>query len=168
MDYPKRVTSAGGRYFASDDWETPDTQTATFEFGDRMLLWEHRSCQPRGLEGDTSGTSFHGDKGTLVIVENGFKLFDLKDKLVHVANDKRDIDAAHFADFVDAARTGRRPNADIEEGYKSTLLCHLGNIAIRSGRALDIDPKTGRLANASEADAKFWTREYRPGWEPTV
>ena len=52
VDYPMRVTSAGGRYCFDDDQETPDTQTVTFEFGDRMILWEHRSCQPRGIEGD--------------------------------------------------------------------------------------------------------------------
>src|SRR4029077_20214498 len=73
VDYPKRVTSAGGRYFFAADWETPDTQTASFEFADRMILWEQRSCQGRPIEGTRSGVSFHGDKGTLVIIDNGYK-----------------------------------------------------------------------------------------------
>lgn len=169
VDYPKRVTSAGGRYHFSDDQETPDTQTATFEFGDRILLWEHRSCQPRGIEGDRSGVSFHGDKGTLVLLDDGYKVFDLKDKVIDEHEEKVDsIDAAHFAAFVDAARKGSRPVADIEEGFKSTLLCHLGNIALRTGRSLAIDPKSGRIVGDSEAETKFWAREYRQGWEPTV
>jgi predicted dehydrogenase len=167
-DYPKRVTSAGGRYFFADDWEAPDTQTATFEFGDRMIAWEHRSCQTRGIEGDRSGVSFHGDKGTLVMLDNGFQVYDLKDKLLNTVNDKVEVDPAHFANFVDAARTGRRPNAPIEEGYKSTLLCHLGNIALRSGRSLTIDPKNGHILDDKDAEARFWGREYRAEWEPKV
>jgi predicted dehydrogenase len=105
VDYPKRVTSAGGRYFFADDWETPDTQTASFEFADRMIVWEQRSCQPRPIEGTRSGVSFHGDKGTLVIVDNGYKLYDPKDKLLHEVTEKYEPDKDHFADFVSAART---------------------------------------------------------------
>jgi predicted dehydrogenase len=168
VDYPKRVTSAGGRYAFDDDWETPDTQTATFEFGDKMILAELRSCHPRGIDGAGYGVAFHGDKGTLVVLENGFKLYDRKDKLLESVAEKRDIDTAHFADFVDAARKGRRPAAEIEDGHKSTLLCHLGNIAIRAGKSLNIDPKNGRILDDKETAEKYWSREYRPEWEPTV
>ena len=33
VDYPTRVISSGGRYAFQDDWQTPDTQVASFEFG---------------------------------------------------------------------------------------------------------------------------------------
>jgi predicted dehydrogenase len=168
VDYPKRVSSSGGRYFFSDDQETPDTQTAAFEFGDRMILWEHRSSQPRGIDGDRSGASFHGDKGTIQLTRNGFKHFDLKDKLVSESDDPIDLDHAHMTDFVDAARKGRRPNADIEDGHKSTLLCHLANIALRTGRTLNVDPKSGHILDDKDAESRFWGREYRSEWEPAV
>ena len=35
VEYPTKVTSAGGRYAFKDDWQTPDTQVAAFEFGDK-------------------------------------------------------------------------------------------------------------------------------------
>ena len=169
VDYPKRVTSGGGRYVFSDDQETPDTQTATFDFGDKLILWECRSCQPRGIEGQKSSVSFHGDKGTLVIVDDGFRVYDRADNLVHsVAGEGGDIDAAHLHDFVDAARKGRRPNADIEDGHRSTLLCQLGNIALRAGRALNIDPKCGHIVDDQDTVDRYWSREYRPEWEPKV
>jgi predicted dehydrogenase len=169
VDYPTRVTSAGGRYFYTDDWETPDTQTATFEFGrDKMLVWEHRSCQARALEGQKSGISFLGDKGTLLIAENGFTIYDTADKVAHVHKDPLDSNGTHVADFLDAIRAGRRPAADIEDGHKSALLCHLGNIAIRTGRTINVDPKNGHILGDSEAETKYWSREYRPGWEPKV
>ena len=58
-------------------------------------------------------------------------------------------------------------HAPIDEGYKSVLLCHLGNIAWRTGRALACDPKTGRITGDAEAE-RMWRREYRKGWEPKV
>ena len=58
-----------------------------------------------------------------------------------------------------------RLNSEIEEGHKSTLLCHLGNIAQRTGRTLQCDPKNGQILNDKQAMA-FWTREYDKNWEP--
>ena len=43
VDYPTRVTSAGGRYRYQDDWETPDTQVIDLEFANNTLIsWEGR------------------------------------------------------------------------------------------------------------------------------
>jgi Leu/Phe-tRNA-protein transferase len=69
--------------------------------------------------------------------------------------------------FLACVRSGERPIADIEEGHKSTLLCHLGNMAYRTGRTLDCDPTNGHVKNDTGA-MELWGREYRPGWEPQV
>ena len=76
-------------------------------------------------------------------------------------------DAVHLLNFIDAIRKGTSLNSEIEEGHKSTLLCHLGNIAYRTGRAIHFDPAARRIAGDGEA-MKFWAREYRKGWEPKV
>jgi hypothetical protein len=41
----------------------------------------------------------------------------------------------HFANFIDAVRSGRRSdlNAEILEGHLSTAVCHAGNISYRLG-----------------------------------
>ncbi|MBV9125695.1 MAG: gfo/Idh/MocA family oxidoreductase, partial [Planctomycetes bacterium] len=67
----------------------------------------------------------------------------------------------------DAIRSGGKLNAPIEEGAKSALLCHLGNIAYRTGHTLHLDPETHQVVNDPEAQA-LWTRTYRKGWEPRV
>ena len=51
----------------------------------------------------------------------------------------------------------------VRDGHISTTLCHLGNIAYRTGERLTIDPRTGRPT--SEAAMKLWGVEYQPGWE---
>lgn len=164
VDFPKRVTSAGGRYHFDDDQESPDTQTATFDFGDKAIAWEGRSCHRFGLEGSGFGAGFYGDKGTLITDGTGYRLFDANAKEIEqVAGTGGD--APHLQNFLDCIRTGRRPAADIEEGHRSTLLCHLGNIAWRTGRTIECDPKTGRIAGDDRSMA-LWQREYREGWEP--
>ncbi len=54
----------------------------------------------------------------------------------------------------------------MDVGHKSTLMCHLANIAYRTGETLECDPANGRPVN--EAADKLWSREYEPGWEPAV
>jgi hypothetical protein len=68
---------------------------------------------------------------------------------------------------VESIRGRQKPNAPIEEGEKSTLLCHLGNIAYRTGRTIHFDPKTRKITGDTQA-TKLWRREYRQGWEPKV
>src|SRR5438477_8567826 len=166
VDYPRRVTCAGGRYQYNDDQETPDVYVTTYAFGDKAATWESHSCHPRGFEGEGFGISFYGDKGYLVMAGNGCKIYDLNGKELSALKGRGD-DAAHFANFLDCIRNGGKPNSEIEEGVKSTLWCHLGNIAWRTGRTLNLDPRTGRIGADKEAN-KLWSREYRKGWEPKV
>jgi hypothetical protein len=110
---------------------------------------------------------FHGDKGTLVINGGGYTICDEKGK--EVKTEKGELgDLPHIGNFLAAVRDEKATlNAEIEGGATSTLLCHLGNIAYRLGRALNCDPKTGRIVNDKDAMA-LWTREYEKGWEPKV
>ena len=171
VDYPKRVTAGGARYhFAGDDQETPDTMATTFDFGDKMIAWEGRSCAPGALDGTGYGMAFHGEAGSIIVLENGYVQYDAKNKEVLKVPDVRGSggDAGHLRHFADCVRGLAKPNADIAEAHKSTLLCHLGNIAWRSGQTINCDPKTGRMVGAGkEADA-LWGREYEKGWEPKV
>jgi predicted dehydrogenase len=181
VDYPTKVTSAGGRYVYKDDWETPDTQVISMEFGEKAsITWEGRSCNGRSVEGATVGVIFYGEKGTLQINGgNEYIIHDLKNKVVkHVKNDvvvdatsltnpSQKLDGYHIQNFFDGIRKGTALNADILSGHISTLLVQLGNIAQRSDSSLIIDPTNGHILN-NKAALKYWSREYQPGWEPKV
>ena len=169
VDYVTRVTSGGGKYRWDDDQETLDTHMVVYDFGEKTILWEGLSWSSYGPGGSSFGVSFHGEKGTMVMGDNGYTIYDEKNKEAGKDPGKGDGMAAHLANFLDCIRNGseKRPNADIEEGHKSTLLCHLGNIAQRTGSVLTCDPKTGHILNNEKA-AAMWRREYQPGWEPKV
>ncbi len=169
VDLPGRVTCGGGRYFFKDDWETPDTMSATFDFGDKGIAWDCTSCAPRGFEGANVGVNFYGDKGVVSIAGSNTAIYDLSNKVVReIKSDKGglfDYDTVHFKNFLDAIREGKPLRSEIEEGQKSTILCHLGNIAWRTGHTVNYDPKTGKVVG-DEAAAALSGRAYRPGWEP--
>ena len=161
LDAPTRITAAGGKYFYEDDQETPDTQTAAFDFPGCTLVWEHRIWEKSGPEGVAFGTALHGEKGTLIFDTKGWHVRD-GDGAAEKAD--TDLEKKHQQNFVDCVRSGKTPNADIEEGHKSTRLCHLGNIAFRTGRALQFDAATETIVGDPGAN-KLLGREYRKGFE---
>jgi predicted dehydrogenase len=165
VDYPQRVTLNGGRYHFDDDQETPDTGTAVFDFGRSGIGWECSSCIPRTHE-KVPFVAFYGEGGILANGGNGYIIYDLKGKEVEKGTGPGG-DKEHIQNFLDCIRSGKRPNSEIEEGQKSTLLCHLGNIAYRTGHTLHLDQRTGKILDDRDAQ-KLWGREYRKGWEPKV
>ncbi|QNL52482.1 Gfo/Idh/MocA family oxidoreductase [Olivibacter sp. SDN3] len=181
LDYPNTVSSVGGRYRYRDDWETPDTQSIQLDYGDKGLItWEGRSCNSRFVDGASVGVLFYGEEGTLQIEGgNAYKIYDLKNKLVkEVKNDvaldtlnrtspSQTLDAIHLQNFFDAITKGTAPAANVEDGHVSTLLVQLGNIALRTGQQLSIDPSNGHILQ-NEAAQELWKRSYEPGWEPGI
>ena len=177
LNYPLRVSSNGGRYQFKDDWETPDTQVISMDFPENVTItWEGRSCNGKPVEGDSVGVVFYGEKGSIMIRGgNAYKVYDLKGNLVKEVKDTTkanalnqvgpgdDLDLPHIRNFLNAIKTGEKLNADIDSGYKSTLLVQLGNIAQRVGHSLDTDPANGHILNDTKAMA-LWSREYEKGW----
>ena len=169
VDFPVRVTCSGGRYrYPGDDQETPDTQIATFEFEDkRYISWEGLSCS-RSMPGTPSDDIWvHGEGGTAVLTAVGYRLLDERG----VEFEKQSGNGGqreHLENFVAAIREEADLNADIVEGHRSSLICHLGNIAYRTSGALRCDPdEGGKILDDPEA-MKLWSRVYEDGWEPVV
>jgi len=165
VNYPVRVTSSGGRYRFDDDQETPDTHVISFEFeGRKHITWEGLSCSRQ--VGRPYHALFHGTNGTMTLSDTGYTIFDPAGK--EVRREKvQGGDSPHLANFLNAIRKGGRLNSEIEQAHKTTLLCHLGNIAQRTGHALQCSAKDGSILGDKAAQA-MWRREYHKGWEPQV
>lgn len=166
VTHPMKVSCNGGRYHFDDDQETPDTAVAQYDFGKVAITWEGSSCHPRAHEHHDFVT-FYGDNGALAITGgSGYRVFDPKGKEIDKGSGEGG-DKIHMNNFLEAIRGNAKLNSEIEEGHISTQLCHLGNIAYRTGRNLKVDPKTGLIVGDAEA-MKLWKREYRKNWEPKV
>lgn len=166
VEFPSKVTCTGGRYHFQDDQETPDTTIAVLDYGSCLVMWDGSSCDLRKEENHPLLT-FYGDGGSLSLEGNRYKIWDSNGKLVRTETDGAG-DVAHFTNFVDSVRLGTPLNSEIEEGQKSTLMCHLGNIAWRTQAALAVDPRNGKIQHATSQQKQLWRRDYRPGWEPKV
>ena len=167
VDYPTGVTSSGGRYCFDDDQETPDTHTVCFEYeGKRSITWAGLSCNRHS----PGFITFYGDNGALDLGTKGsYEIYDKDGEMVKKGLEDTYGDIPHAQNFLAAIRNDKplSLNTEIEEAHKTTLMCHLGNIAHRVGRNLTCDPSNGHIKNDPEA-MKFWSREYAKGWEPKV
>ena len=187
VDWPSRVTSAGGKYWLpeSDDWEWPDAQTATWEFpGQKFMTWECLCCTGfKPYMGYGTGAMVYGTKGTAfftpgsgVIIDDGrghnVQTFEPAgaDKVKDTTNRLEgggitDPTFYHVSNFVDAVRANdpKLANSGAEDGVKSTFLALSANVAQMCGQTLEVDPATGKLL--SKAGAEYWSREYEKGWE---
>ncbi len=163
VDFPQRVTCEGGRYHFDDDQETPDSCYASYDFGTSGINWSGSSCHKRKSD-DLPFVSVYGDGGTMEFSSANYVIYD--EKGVEVSRNKDNpSDVPHFTNFVNAIREGEALNANIADSYKSSLLCHLGNIAYRTSGAVKVNPADGTLVENPEAQ-KLWKREeYRKGWE---
>jgi len=179
VDYPTKVSSLGGRFAYKDDWETPDTQTISYEFpGGKAAHWEGRSCNGFNSEGVGRGVIFYGEKGTMTVPGgDDYKVYDLENKLIRdVKTGLQEatrtntmgmgelLDSQIIMNFLDSIRGKSKLTAPISEGHKSTLLPQLGNISVRVGRTLNCDPTNGHVLKDKEA-MKLWSRKYEKGWE---
>ena len=179
-DFPTKVTSTGGRYRYDDDWEFYDTQVVGYEFpNEQAIVWEGRSVNAIESEGRPRGAHVFGETGSVIFDTAGYTHYDEKGKEVKSVQGETDnsgidtrspgikMDMNHLGNFCDAIRGNAKPNSVVEEGHKSVVLCHLGNVAQKSGRVLNCSPENGHIIGDDEA-MKMWGREYEPGWEPKV
>lgn len=69
-----------------------------------------------------------------------------------------------YAEWIDACKQGTQPGSSFA-GHAGPLtqMVLLGTLAVRMGRVLELDPKTGAVTNAQVPD-EYVRPEYRAGW----
>jgi len=178
VDYPKTVTSSGGRYQFKDDWQFYDTLVTSFEYDDKLLSWEGKSCQGMKFYGRDRGSTIMGTTGTVLVDRDGYEVYDLKGNKTSEFKTGKQTESAdtigrdsmtdlHFANFIAAIQKGEKLNAPIAVGNVAVTMLQLSNIAWEVNRELHIDTQDGKIQNDPEA-MKGWGREYESGWAPTV
>ncbi len=128
VDYPTQIQCTGDKLqFVGDIQETPDTQVVSFTFPDQqaMLIYEQRLWSPYFQEGYENGVAFYGTEGYIIAGRQGWKLVEKRNKVAS-ENTASFSEIPHLKNFISSIKSGSKPNCDIEEGYKSTLLPILG------------------------------------------
>jgi hypothetical protein len=168
VDLPEFVTvEAAKRHFFNDGWTMYDTMEATFRFpGNKIIVWDGKSRDGYKTYGSDRGTIIYGSEGTVYVDRGGYKLVDRMGKVTKSATAPPEgvMATLHVINFLDTIRGKVKQHSPIDEGAKSTLLCHLANMSSRIGKSFEVNTQNG---NPKDKDAmKLWSREYEPGWEP--
>ena len=165
---PRKIHSAGGKWYFDDAQEFPDTLQVSYEYhaGDtpKLLTYEMRIWAPYRMENESEGSAVYGDKGYIVIGNSGWRVYTTRNKLIkEVKGDS--FEGPHVQNFVDCIKSRQKPNCDLETvGHPASVLCHAGNISARVGRQVILDPVTETFENDDEANALRTRPEYRKPW----
>ena len=183
LGWPRRISSTGGILVDKGaKANITDTQSATFDFGDVQVVWQHRTWGDPPDPKYPWGATLYGDKGTLKASVMSYDFTprgegqpihrDVTYELEQYPEDKTEKDLekhtapanrAHQRDFLAAIASRGRPVADIEEGHISTASCILANLALRTGRTLTWDAARGQVVGDEEAN-RLLARPYRKPW----
>jgi predicted dehydrogenase len=168
---PKSAVSTGGKYVYDDDQETPNTQLASLDYGDKEIVFEVRGILtgPEGgnpvTGGNAIGNLFLGSEGWMWTSGSGFRVYKgEKSELVMEDNSRSEEDStvAHMKNFLGACRSRQNKDltAEVEIGATSAALVHFANLSYRVGRKVVWDDSKKSFVNDSEA-SKLLTRDYR-------
>lgn len=184
LGWPTQVSSSGGILVdKAAKANISDTQTATFDFKDLQVVWQHRTWG-HSPDRDYPWAAFlYGDKGTLKLSVNSYDFIpqqrgadtvhqDVVMELDQYPEDRTEKDLerhvapairGHMVDFLNAIASRGKPVADIEQGHISTASCILANMSMELGRALSWDAQKGEILKDAEANQKL-ARAYRSPW----
>ncbi len=165
----------GGIFAIDDDRSIPDTMHAIYEFpGKSLMLFGQYEASgypmfPKGYEFElrgTLGTVFGGGTGFEIIPEQGGQFQDPAPRMegMDVPSDNGDHAAQHIENFLECVKSRETPNCSVEEGHKSTLIAHLGNIALATQSRIEWDPVAQRITNNNDAN-ELLHYEYRAPWK---
>jgi hypothetical protein len=184
---PRKISATGGHFMFDDDQETPNVLMANYEFDNpdggnekkKILQFEtrHWMSNREGMiennteKGNTYKTSDLNNIGNLFYGSEGYMEKNVNQWQSYNGKERNPAESGsglgnHYTNFCRAIRANDQSlaMADIEEGFYSCALIHLGNISYRLGRTLEFDPETLTFVNDPEAD-RMLSREYR---EPFV
>jgi predicted dehydrogenase len=182
LGWPTRISSSGGILIdKASKANITDTQSATFDFENVRVVWQHRSYGSAPDPKYPWGATFYGDKGTLKASVMGYDFIPDKGDAVHkdvtyefeqFPEDRTEKDLErHVApairgqmkNFLASIDNRTRPVADIEEGHISASSCILANVAMELGRTLSYDPAK-RVVTGDRQATSMLARQYRAPW----
>ena len=177
-EHPKEIQSTGNIYVWGNDCvqETPNHQINVLKYADgRIIQMEVRGWYSNSEEGIEQGEFFYGTKGWLKLDGSTWQSYlGRKNEpgpgtgsgagMSEASQADRMGDRAegHFQNFINCMKSRNHEDlaADILEGHLSTAMCHLSNIAFRTGRTLTFDTLTETFPGDAEANS-YLSREYR-------
>jgi hypothetical protein len=112
------------------------------------------------------GVRFEGSEGWLEVGSRKVESspVSIKDSVLG-GNDKRlRVSENHYRDFLDAVKSRKDGLEPVETGHRTSMLCHLGNIAMMLKTKIKFDPEKEQIVGNDEAN-KMLSRPLRAPWK---
>jgi predicted dehydrogenase len=165
---PTAITALGGKFWLTDNRETPDTLQVTYEYPGFICTYENRNSNAQSMFDKSYGILFHGSKGTLFVDRSMYQLVPERGSALQAVEVKSSNNAnlAHWANLLECVKTRQKPISDVSYCNRSTATCLLGNVALRAKMRIDWDEKAWTTAQKSAR--RFLSREERKPWRIVV
>jgi predicted dehydrogenase len=174
LGLPTMVAASGGRFVVQDAGDAYDTHEILLQYPKVTVTWMMSQVNSYGFDAQGQpgtrrrlGTYFQGVNGTLFadysthkIIPEGDRLKDIPPEPPKVVPDS----PGHEREWLDCIRSGQQPSANVEYHHKVNVPIVLGNLSLRLGRAIRLDPNSGWIVGDEEA-ARLSVPEYRPPWK---
>jgi len=164
MDESGPVAVEGIATFHPQKWfETPETakQTFTYANGVTVLCSLGRGGYPGGVTFEGEKGTIHVRRGAITVTLNGEKVAD--PYKLPTGETKLYVSTNHHQNWLECVKTRKPPVCDVEIGHRSATVCHLGNIAIRTGRKITWDAAKEQIVGDKEAN-EMLSKPYRKPW----
>jgi len=158
-DVPVEYEDAGSEWPEKGDLFTTATKVS---FRARYASGVELFCH---TDKRSTGVHFVGSDGWLDIGTRGFKCqpASLKDSVIGPNEQRLYVSENHYRNFLDCVKSRKEPVEPIQAGHRNSMLCHLGNIAMRLRRKIKFDPKQEQILGDPEA-ANLLGRPMREPW----
>jgi predicted dehydrogenase len=164
LEAPRSVAAIGGRFFVTDETETPDTLEALLEYPNLLLTFSFRPTPLPGFEHmGHIGCLFEGTDASLVTNYTAHEVWVGGKKAMDFPRPAPTIpdSPGHTREFLDAIRARNLDTTcNVRYGHRVTKPGLLSNIAFRTGRRLVWDDTKERIAGDSEA-SRYLRRRFR-------
>lgn len=157
--FPTEFEDAGSEWPEKGDlFTTPTKVSFRARFSNGVELFCHTNKPGFGVR-------FEGSEGSLEIGSSKFecKPASLKDSVIGGTDKRLYVSENHYRNFLDAVKSRKDGVEPVEVAHRTSMLCHLGNIAMLLKRKFKFDPQTEQIVGDDEAN-KMFSRPLRAPW----
>jgi predicted dehydrogenase len=174
LGLPTMVSSSGGRYVLRDAGDVHDTQETVFQYPGFTMTWMMSQINSYGfdLQGSPGtrrrlGVYVHGVDGTLYADYSSHAVVPEGKRMKPVEPYKDPAPAPlgrHEREWLNSIGSRKQPSCNVEYHHKVNVPIVLGNLSLRLGRSIRLDPLSDRIVGDEEA-ARLDLPEYREPWK---